>query len=481
MKAESRQYQMAGEGGSGERTMFWGFGKRKLKVKPPQKELKLGDKKQKFILQPPRGMKDVLPEEQKFWRFIKKIVNKNAEINGYERIDTPIVESARLFSRSIGEETDIVEKEMFYVGRGTQEGVARHGEEDEGDLLVLRPEGTAGIARAYIEYGMRTWPQPVQLFYVGPMFRYNRPQKGRLRQFYQFGFESLGTDDPTIDARLISMGYSIFKEMTLEKKITIKINTIGCAKCRPNIDEVLRNYYLRRVDLLCEDCQRRLEKNPLRLLDCKEKSCQDLFSEAPQIIDNVCGACTEHFKNVLEFLDDQDVPYDLEPRLVRGLDYYTRTTFEFVAKDDERRQNSFGGGGRYDSLIDLLGEKETPAIGMAFGIERIINLLKQEKIKVTDEEKVKVFVVQLGEAGKKQAVEVLNQLQKNNIPAQAALSRSTIKSQLKMAGNLGARFTIIIGQKEAMDKTAIIRDMKEGIQEIVDQEIVIAKLKEKLK
>jgi histidyl-tRNA synthetase len=452
--------------------MFWGFSKRKPKKILPVEKIRESFQKGKLILQPPRGMKDVLPEDQKYWRYIKKIVNQNAAINGYERIDTPIVEYAEIFSKGIGKETDIIEKEMFFVGRS--------GEGDEADL-VLRPEGTAGIARAYIQYGMKTLPQPVQLFYIGPMFRYDRPQAGRLRQFYQFGFETIGSDDPTIDARLIAMGYNIFKELGLEKKITIKINTIGCIKCRPNIDEILRNYYLRRNDLLCQDCKRRLDKNPLRLLDCKEKSCQGLLSEAPQIIDNVCGVCSEHFKNVLEFLDGQEVPYDLEPKLVRGLDYYTRTTFEFINKNDERRQNALGGGGRYDGLIAKFGDKETPAIGMAFGFERIINLLKLEKIQVADEARVKVFVVQLGEAGKKQAVEVLNQLQKESIPAQAALSRSTIKSQLKLAGKLGARFTIIIGQKEAMDKTAIIRDMKEGIQEVVDQEIVIAKLKEKLK
>jgi len=450
--------------------MFWQFGRRKKVEKKLSTEPR--SKKVKLVMQPPRGMKDVLPEEQNRWRFLKKIINRNAEINGYERIDTPIVEYASLFEKGTGEGTDVVEKEMFFVGRD--------GDSEE-DALVLRPEATPGVARAYIEYGMRTWAQPVQLFYTGPMFRYDRPQAGRLRQFYQFGFESIGSPDPATDARLISMSYNIFKEMGLSQKIIIKINTIGCAKCRPNIIEVLTNYYSRNEELLCDDCKRRLQTNPLRLLDCKEKSCQRLLSEAPQIIDNVCGACKDHFKNVLEFLDEQEVPYDLDAHLVRGLDYYTRTTFEFIRADDESRQNSLGGGGRYDDLIELYGGQSTPAVGVSFGMERIIELLKREKIKIADEARVKVFVVQLGEAGKKQAVSVMDQLQKEKIPSQAALSKSTIKSQLKMADKLGARFAIIIGQKEAMDKTAIIRDMKEGIQEVVDQEILIVKLKEKIK
>lgn len=455
--------------------MFWGFGKRKpgKKVNGPNSKQKEDLKNSSLLVQTVRGMKDVLPTEQKYWRHLKKVFNKNAEVNGYARIDTPLVESEKLFIKGTGETSDIVQKEMFYVGGKNMDSSE--------EKMVLRPEGTPGVARAYIQHGMRTWTQPVQLYYAGPMFRYDRPQAGRWRQFYQIGFESIGSADAAIDARLIAMGYNIFKELGLEKFISIKINTIGCSKCRENINEVLTNFYSRKKDLICSACQDRLEKNPLRLLDCKEKKCQAFFSEAPQIIDNVCAACKEHFTNVLEFLDEQEVPYDLDPRLVRGLDYYTRTTVEFVDATDERRQNTLGGGGRYDDLIEAYGGQSTPAIGIAFGAERIIDFLKKQNIKFEDEQKIEVFVVQLGEAGKKQAVQVLDQLQKEEIPTQAALSKNTIKSQLRIADKLKARFTVIIGQKEAVDKTAIIRDMKEGVQEVVDQEILLAKLKEKLK
>ncbi len=424
-------------------------------------------------LQTPRGTKDILPEDQKYFKFIQEVIEKQAGINGYEKIETPIFEYQSLFVKGVGEDSDIVEKEMYEVKRLGEE------KPKEKEKLILRPEYTAGVARAYIEHGMKSWPQPVQLYYFGPVFRYSRPQRGRLREFWQFGFELLGADDPATDAWMISLAYTICKSLHLTDCV-ILVNSIGCRSCRPTLKAALKDFFDKKKAILCEDCKRRLESNPFRVLDCKNKACQKIASQAPPLIDQLCIKCKNHFKQVLEFLDEAEIPYDLEPTLVRGLDYYTKTCFEVVLKSDLGRQNTLGGGGRYDELIRLYEGPNTPAVGMAFGIERIIDILKKQKVQIKKSEKPQIFIAQLGEEAKKKAVSLLDLLQSEGISARAALAKSALKSQLKMANKLDAAICIIIGQREVVDGTAIIRDMREGVQEVVEQEEVLDRIKRKL-
>src|SRR3972149_10361068 len=429
-----------------------------------------------MLFQAPRGCKDILPDDQKYYQFIERTLDKQAEINGYEKIETPLFEYESLYKKGTGEGSEIVQKEMYEVKRLIKD---ENEDKAEKERLILRPEYTPGVIRAFIEHGMKNLPQPVQLYYFGPVFRYNRPQKGRLRQFYQFGFEQIGAADPATDARMISLMHSLAKALRLEE-VVILINSIGCSTCRPNLKDYLKDFFSKKKAALCEDCKSRLEQNPFRILDCKNETCQKIGKTTPPIIDHLCEACKDHFKQVLEFLDESEIPYDLEPTLVRGLDYYARTVFEMVMKSDNKRQNSLAGGGRYDDLIQIYGERPTPAIGVAFGVERIIELLKERHIKLEEAEKPQIFIAQLGEKAKKKAIAILEILQHENIIARAALSKNTLKSQLRVADQLEVPITVIIGQREVMDGTAIIRDMREGVQEIVEQEEILDRLKRKL-
>ncbi len=360
-------------------------------VKKAIKKTKKREKKEIFGAQQLlRGMKDILPEEQKYWHFVLNKAEKLAGEYGFKKIETPILEKTSLFKRGVGMETDIVEKEMFsFIDKG-------------GDNIVLKPEETASIARAYIEHGMFNLPQPVKLYYWAPFFRYNKPQAGRLRQFYQFGLESLGVSLPVIDAQIILFSYVFYKEIGVD--VEIDINSLGCNNCRERYKKVLLSYLKPKKNFLCPDCQSRYLKNPLRVLDCKEEKCYEVTFKAPQIIDHLCDSCKNHFIKVLEYLDELEVPYILNPRLVRGLDYYNRTIFEIFPKvEGERekiRQLALGGGGRYDYLVKILGGRETPAFGVAFGVERTIAKLKENNLAFKTDE-LQIFVAQLGEEARK--------------------------------------------------------------------------------
>lgn len=427
--------------------------------------------------QAPRGTADILPSQQKYWQFLKKIVNEKAQGFGFERIETPIFEYADLFIHSIGEETDIVQKEMFIVSRLKQE----LNEETENKTMVLRPEGTPNVVRAYLEHGMQTWPQPVKLYYLGPMFRSERPQKGRLRQFHQFGFEIIGDNNPYTDALLILLIWQILEELGIQKEITLYLNSIGCPICRPKLRKRTVQYYSQYRQHLCVDCQRRLITNPLRLYDCKNEQCQKITASAPQILDNLCRECKDHFKNVLEYLDDLNISYEINPYLIRGLDYYTRTTFEITDKKDPSRQASLGGGGRYDSLVEELGGIPTPAIGAAFGMERLIEKIKELNIEIPELSTTQILVIQLGEKAKKQALSLVSRLNGMGYSTGMALGKVSLKAQLRAANKMGVRFALIIGQREAYDSTVMIRDMMEGSQETITftemEKILFKKLK----
>jgi histidyl-tRNA synthetase len=401
------------------------------------------------------GMRDILPQDQKYWEKVRQVAHKIAHDYGYDRIDTPIVEQADLFIRGVGASTDIVEKEAFsFVDQGD-------------DTLMLRPEGTASVARAYIQHGMLNQTQPVKTFYTGPLFRHEKPQSGRYRQFFQFGFEAIGSSAPALDAQMILMGWNILNDLGIES--VIQVNSIGCRECRDAYKKALVKHYRSKSKSICENCKARLSKNPLRVLDCKEEGCQEIKSKAPQILDFLDDKCKEHFMTVVGYLDELNLPYAVNPLVVRGLDYYTKTIFEYWSSDDLEGKNALGGGGRYDDLITLLGgREETPACGLAIGMDRIVAKMREKNIDVPDK-RYDVFVAQLGDASKKKAMLMYETLRKNeNFTVSQAFYENSLKKQLELANKMKVKFTLILGQKEVSDGTIMLRDMAGGVQEVID-------------
>lgn len=413
-----------------------------------------------------RGMKDILPQEQRYWTFIKGAADSLARAYGFEMIDTPIMEETSLFVRSVGTQTDVVEKEMFsFIDKG-------------GANVTLRPEGTASVVRAYVNHGMFNLPQPVKLYYIGPMFRYERPQQGRYRQHHQFGVEVFGDDNPVLDAEVILLAHLFYKEIGV--KSLVNINSLGCGDCRPAYREALVDYFRAKRARLCEDCKRRLSRNPLRLLDCKEPGCVELREGAPQIVDSLDDKCKEHLMRVLEYLDDLQVPYVLNPHLVRGFDYYTRTVFEMMPEEGDGTQSALGGGGRYDRLVEQLGGRETPACGFGIGLERAILQMKAQEIEPPPERGLDVFVAQLGDSARRKAFVLFEDLRNAGVRLAGNFTKNSLKGQLEAANRLGARYTVILGQQEVLDETVLIRDMESGMQEIVDYKKTVNVLKKKL-
>lgn len=429
------------------------------------KDKKIQPKKKTF--QAPKGTADILPADQVWWEKICKTAREVAKGYGFGKIDTPIIEDSELFIRGTGEGTDIVEKQMYiFRTKG-------------GDSLCLRPEFTPGVIRAFLENGLSSLPQPVKLYSLGQLFRYERPQTGRFRQFNQLNFEAIGSHSSATDVQIIQIFFVIFKEIGL-KGINLQVNSIGCKDCRPAYRKVLTNYYRNKTDRLCADCCRRLKENPLRLLDCKEEKCIVLKNSAPHIIDHLCESCHNHFKSVLEFLDELEIPYMLNPYLVRGLDYYTKTVFEFWPEDETGRQTALGGGGRYDHLVKILGGKDTPAVGGGCGIERIISQLKAQSAKINLPANPKVFLIQLGDLAKKKGLKLFEQLRQENIYITESFSKDSIKTQLRLADKAGAKIALILGQQEVLEKTIILRDMLIGVQETVKQDNLVKELKKRL-
>jgi len=417
--------------------------------------------------QAPKGTRDILPDDQIWWEKLIRVAQRLAEDYGFQKIETPVLEDIELFVRSTGQATDVVTKQMFSLRTSG------------GAKLALRPEGTPGIIRAYLEDGMINLPHPVKLFYWGPMFRYEQPQAGRYRQLYQFGLETIGEKTPILDVQIIQFCFHLFRLLGL-KKINLQINSLGCQQCRPAYRRVLVDYFRRRKNSLCPDCQRRLKENPLRLLDCKEEKCQPIKAQAPATVDYLCEECHRHFKEVLEFLDELEVPYFLNNFLVRGLDYYTKTVFEFFLEESEKYPAiALGGGGRYDNLIKELGGKPTPAVGMALGMDRLIEVMKME-VKIKPTYNPKVFLVQLGDMGRKKSLKLFEALHEAGVVVAESFGRDSIKAQLKIADRLGVKFALILGQQEALDNTVIIRDMQSGVQETVPQEKVVEQVKKRL-
>lgn len=409
-----------------------------------------------------RGMKDVLPDEYRYWNLINKKIIELTKAYGFKRIDTPVLENSELYERSTGKTSDVVTKEMFsFIDKN-------------GDKIALRPEATPGLVRSYIEHGMFNLPQPVKLFWLGPVFRHDKPQAGRFRQFNQINLECIGEKGSVADAQLILIAYNFFKELQID--IIVQINSIGCPECRKEYINKLENYYKGRGNRtkLCVDCKKRLGKNSLRLLDCKEKQCIEISVEAPQIVDYLCEECKNHFIKVLEYLDEVGVSYNLNSHLVRGLDYYSKTVFEIWpvdAEDDNietSRQLALGGGGRYDGLIEYLGGRPTPACGFGIGVERVILKIKEKNIPLKDDDQANIFIAQLGDQARRKAMVLFEELRRAGLQVRQDFTKDSLKSQLETANKLGIKYSLILGQKEIVDETILIRDMESGIQEIVD-------------
>ncbi len=415
------------------------------------------------------GMHDILPDDQKYYEKIYETAKEIADFYGFSRIETPILEDSDLFIKGTGMTTEIVQKQMFvFKTKGN-------------DNVALRPEGTPPVVRAYLQHGMANWPPPVKLWYWGPFFRYEKPQAGRYRQFWQLGFEAIGQGGAIIDAQIIQIYFNLLRELGL-KDIAIEINSIGDAICRPQYRRALAGYLKNRQNSLCADCRRRVKENPLRVLDCKEEKCQSVKAQAPQAVDHLCDECKKHCQEVLEYLEELGLPYRLNPYLVRGLDYYTRTVFEmFREGEGEKAPVALAGGGRYAALVKMMGGKETFAVGGGMGVDRVVLAMKAADIEIGKDKKVKVFLAQLGGLGKKKSLKLFEELRRAQIPTGEAFDRDSLKSQLRVADKYGARYALLLGQKEALENTVILRDMESGKQEVLNFDAAVAEVKKRLR
>jgi len=403
-----------------------------------------------------RGFHDILPEDINRWYHIEDRAKRSFALYGYREIRTPVLEFTEVFARSIGAATDIVEKEMYtFTDR-------------DGSSLTLRPEGTAGVVRAYIESSMYTKAPVTKLYYTGMMFRHERPQKGRYRGFYQIGAELFGSEAPESDTELIAMIDGFFDALGLGESITLELSSLGDGECRPAYKTMLTDYFTGRREELCDDCRRRLDTNPLRILDCKQKSCTGASKDAPKMLDNLCAGCAEHLRRVRESLDSIGVLYEINPKIVRGLDYYTRTVFEFTT-DQLGAQNAMAAGGRYDGLVKELGGPETPAVGFAMGIERIVLLHKQVAPGDFGKE-VDVYIAYLGEEARKAAFSLARELRSAGARTEADYGGKSLNSQMKRADKSGARYTIIIGEEELKAGVVKLRDMEKSSEDEVSVE-----------
>ncbi len=404
-----------------------------------------------------RGMKDIQPKHGYLWQKLYKTAEGIADAYGFDFVETPILEEASLFVRSIGKGTDVVDKEMYMF------------EDRDGTKVCLRPEGTASFARAYVNHGMLNMPQPVKAWYYGPMFRHDRPQAGRYRQFHQFSCESLGVRDPVIDAELISVAYNFLKDLGIESQV--RMNSIGSLEDRQRYIIELVGYLRSKRSQLSEVSKMRLSKNPLRILDSKDEGDMAVVEDAPQILDWLSEDSKKYFMEVLEYLDDSSIPYSLDFTLVRGLDYYTDTVFELYTENAEGQQSALCGGGRYDKLVEQIGGQPTPGCGFSIGLERVLLSLNNTEAEGSSikPEKPTIFFAQLGEQARRRTLTLIEDLRKKGIIVGHSLGKTSLKAQLEMANEYLTTHTVILGQKELQDGTIIIRDMESGIQEIIDQ------------
>jgi len=415
-----------------------------------------------LFIKVPKGTQDILPEDISKWYYVEDMIKEVLKKYGYKEIRTPFFEYTDLFVRGIGESTDIVTKEMFTFP------------DRKGRSLTLRPEGTAPVVRAYLENSMGRISKVIKLFYLGPMFRCEKPQSGRFRQFNQFGIEIIGTKSPAADAEVILTALDVYKTLGL-KNLEILINSVGCKKCRASYILKLKKYLKNKKDFLCSECKERYTKNPLRVLDCKKDSCKRIIEEAPVIIDNLCQECELHFAEVKSYLNNQKIIFHEDPRLVRGLDYYTKTAFEIIS-GELGAQNAIAGGGRYDDLVEELGGKPTPAVGFAAGIERMIIAIDQQKVEWPLKKGVDIFVAKVNEKNQDRAFRLLQKIRNNGLSADMDYSGGSLKSQMRIANKIGARYTVIVGEEELSKNMVILRNMQTKEQKEVKIDNIIDEL-----
>jgi len=408
-------------------------------------------------------MNDILPGDIETWQFLENTARRVFGLYGFGEIRMPVVEKTELFSRSIGETTDIVEKEMYTF---TDKG---------GNSLTLRPEGTASVMRAYIQHKLHARDPIAKLFYIGPMFRHERPQKGRYRQFHQIGAEAVGIDDPKIDAQVLAMLMHYCEEVDI-RDVELQINSLGCPECRPGYRQILIDFLEKRLSELCEDCRRRYRSNPLRVLDCKVPGCKDATVLAPSVLDHLCAGCAEHFAQVKMHLDDLDLVYVVNARMVRGLDYYTKTTFEILA-GSLGAQNAVAAGGRYDRLVKELGGPDVPGIGFAMGVERLVLMKGDERIAPSCPD---LFLATLGEEAHRRGFALVHRLQRQGLRVEMDFEGRSLKAQMRRADKLNAAYSMILGENELADGKVALRDMSSGGQYAVAIEQIATLLRQRL-
>ncbi len=454
----------------------------------------------KYIPHLLKGMKDILPEEQKYFDFVLDKTKEVARAYGFEKVTLPLVEELNLFKRGVGLTTDIFQRELFNFNTPS------------GQKVCLRPEGTASSVRAYLEHGFFNLPQPVKLFYDGPMFRYEKIETGKQREFYQIGLEVIGSSKSVIDAQLILLVSNLLQNLGL--KHTIQINNLGCEECRKIYQRKLTDFIKQKFYLFCKDCRRRARRSPLRLFECHTKSCRDIFSQAPHLVDFLCEECRSQFIKTLELLDEARVVYNLNLYLVRGMAYHDKTIFEFWpirpnkpkeiaekpvddktldkkdVKTDEKvksqieeeidSRSALAGGGRYDRLVKALGGQMTPMCGVALGLERIVDEMKKNQVKLPKTRTPQVFVAQIGDLARQNALRIFEIVRKEGFRVAENLSQDSLRNQLDIANKLGVKYCLILGQQEVLHKTIIIRDMNSGSQETIDQEKILKELRKRL-
>ncbi len=395
-----------------------------------------------------KGTLDVLPADSHKNQFIESTVLEIANEFGFKEIRTPVFEHTELFTRSVGDTTDVVQKEMYTF------------EDKGGRSITLRPEGTAGAARAFLEHGLTNEPMPQKVSYITSCYRYEKPQAGRLREFHQFGVECYGTASPAADAEVIALGNELFGFLGVDR-IRLEINSIGCPKCRKEYHAALKAYFESRKDELCGTCLDRLDRNPMRILDCKSPVCHEIADEAPIILDYLCDECKEHFEKVKMYLDAMSIPYEINPHIVRGLDYYTRTVFEFVT-DALGAQSAVCAGGRYDGLIEEIGGPSVPALGFAMGLERLLLLLEAQGISLPAAKKCEIYIANIGEKASLKAAAMATEIRQSGIIAEFDVVGRSLKAQMKYADKIGSRFTTVIGEDDIAANAARVKNMQTG-------------------
>ena len=395
-----------------------------------------------------KGTKDVLPKDVHKNQYIEATALDIASKFGYKEIRTPVFEHTELFQRGVGDTTDVVQKEMYTF------------DDKGGRSITLRPEGTAGAVRSYLENGLCNEALPQKVCYLISCYRYEKPQAGRLREFHQFGVECFGSASPLADAEIIALAKSLFDTLGV-KDLSLEINSIGCPTCRAEYHKALKKYFSSRKDELCDTCKSRLDRNPMRILDCKSPICHEIAEGAPVVIDYLCDECKEHFENVQKYLKAQNIEYTINPQIVRGLDYYTKTVFEFVS-NSIGAQGTVCGGGRYDGLVEELGGQPTPSLGFAMGIERLMLLMEAQGCEFPEAEKPDLFIVALGEKATLKAVEIAKDMREEGFSALLDLNQRSVRAQMKYADKLGAKFNVVIGDNEVEAKTAKLKNMQTG-------------------